>query len=123
VKNTGMGKFLPGKPRLAKSGRKKGTPNKKTVVLLEVLELVGLNVPQKLTELLPSLEPEKQADVLLELLSYLYPKRKALDHLGIDGPIVQLRQSNINVRAILTDPAILASILQLEKVFNDDTSS
>lgn len=72
------------------SGRQKGTPNKKTQVLAEILENLSLDVPQKIAELLPSMPPEKQADVLLELMTYLFPKRKALELTGSDGGAIQV---------------------------------
>lgn len=58
------------------SGRQKGTPNRRTQRLAEVLEEGGINVPLRLLRILPKLPPEKQADVLLGLMPYLYPKRK-----------------------------------------------
>lgn len=60
-------------------GRSKGTPNKKTLVLHDALEKSGLDVVAKLAELLPRLSEEKQADVLMNFLSYLYPKRKSVE--------------------------------------------
>lgn len=60
-------------------GRKKGTPNKRTLHLFENLNSVGLDVISKLSEILPQLPIEKQADVLLELMPYIYPKRKAIE--------------------------------------------
>lgn len=72
------------------SGRKKGTPNKKTLVLSEILDSLDCDVPSKLIEILNQLEPEKQADVLLELMSYLFPKRKALELTGAEGGAILL---------------------------------
>lgn len=73
---------MPRSPGLPKTGgRKKGTPNRRTDEFHETLERHGVNVPEKLAELLPILSPETQADVLLNLLQYLYPKRKASEHL------------------------------------------
>ncbi|MBY0554222.1 hypothetical protein K2P97_06815 [bacterium] len=72
------------------SGRQKGTPNKKTLILTEILDSLDCDVTQKLTELLPQLQPEKQADVLLELMSYIFPKRKALELTGADGGAIQI---------------------------------
>ncbi len=60
-------------------GRKKGTPNKKSINLQDSLESNGLSVVERLTELLPQLAIEKQADVLLSLMPYLHPKRKAIE--------------------------------------------
>lgn len=67
----------PGRPKYG--GRKKGTPNKKTEHLIETFKALNLDVPERIVELLPKLSPEKQAEVLLELMSYLYPKRKAIE--------------------------------------------
>lgn len=58
-------------------GRQKGTPNKRTEILRDVLEKLDCDVPQRLVTLLPQLSPDRQADVLLELLQYVFPKRKA----------------------------------------------
>jgi hypothetical protein len=60
-------------------GRKKGTPNRRTAEFHEALQDLNLDVPLKLAELLPSLEPAKQADLCVQLLPYLYPRRKALE--------------------------------------------
>lgn len=60
-------------------GRTKGVPNKRTVVLAEVFEQANFDVPTKIMELLPSLSEEKQVDVLINLLRYLYPSRRAID--------------------------------------------
>ncbi len=60
-------------------GRQKGTPNKKTLALVEILEAKKIDPVSGLSTLLPILEPEKQADVYLKLMEYLYPKRKAIE--------------------------------------------
>jgi hypothetical protein len=69
--------FKRGQPKMG--GRKKGTPNKQTALLKDALDELSVDVPKRLAELLPKLEPSKQADVLLDLMGYLYPKRKALE--------------------------------------------
>lgn len=69
-------------------GRKRGTPNHRTTELSEFLESIRFSVPEKLGEILPKLSHEKQADVLLKLMEYLYPKRKALD-LTTDMPLAE----------------------------------
>ena len=67
-------------------GRKKGVPNQKSLAIAEILEGCGLNPVKKLVEeILPFLEPEAQAKVLLELTSYLHPKRKAIELSGPSG--------------------------------------
>lgn len=61
-------------------GRIKGTPNKNTLDLQEKLLSSGVDVVIELTKLLPELPPELRVNTLLELMQYLYPKRKALEH-------------------------------------------
>ena len=46
---------------------------------MEVLESLSVDLPTKILELLPTLVPEKQVDVLLHLMPYVYPKRKAVE--------------------------------------------
>jgi len=71
--------FQAGQTKPEGSGRKKGTPNNKTLILNEIMENLGLDVPTRLCELLPLLKPSKQADVLLQLMGYLYPRRKSVE--------------------------------------------
>lgn len=79
-------------------GRKKGTPNKRTQVLHEVLDELGFDVIEKLNKLLPQLKPDKQAGVLLDLLTYLYPKRKAIEISGENGAPIQIQTLTPNQR-------------------------
>jgi hypothetical protein len=80
---------MPGK--VPGSGRKKGTPNKKTRLLEELLEDKGLEPIQGLADSLKELEgvvtdePEEKirvaiakANIYMELMQYIYPKRKAI---------------------------------------------
>jgi hypothetical protein len=60
-------------------GRMAGTPNKRTTQLIETLDGLNIDLPTKILELLPTLLPEKQVDVLLHLMPYVYPKRKAVE--------------------------------------------
>lgn len=74
---------------LAKTGgRKAGTPNKKTLSLQESLEANDFNLVDKLLELYPYLDTDKQAYTLLQLLSYVYPKRKSVEN------VVNLNNTN-----------------------------
>lgn len=69
-----------GKARGVKNGgRLKGTPNKKTQQLDEKLEDLGFDVIAELHRLLPSLDSVNRSKVLLNLLDYIYPRRKAID--------------------------------------------
>lgn len=60
-------------------GRKIGTPNKNSQDLTAFLDGSNVNIAEKLLKLLPKLRPEKQADVLLKIMEYLYPKRKSVE--------------------------------------------
>ena len=60
-------------------GRGKGTPNRKTVLLREALDAKGISPVNRLCDLLVELTPKDQTSVLLELLPYLYPRRKPTD--------------------------------------------
>jgi hypothetical protein len=76
-------------------GRKKGTPNKKTLGLQEALESHGLDVIARLAEILPDLAPEKRVDVLVDLMGYLYPKRKAVEQqIVVDAKVEATTQLN-----------------------------
>lgn len=70
-------------PRLAGTpktgGRKRGTPNRRTLNLAHQFEEIGFDVPARLLELLPELPAKDQANILIDLMGYLYPKRKAIE--------------------------------------------
>jgi hypothetical protein len=62
-------------------GRLPGTPNKKTIELEGLVEQsLGMSVPEALLEIFHQ-EANKDAKVriLLELMPYLYPKRKSIE--------------------------------------------
>ncbi len=65
-------------------GRKKGTPNKKTQELQEFFNSVDFSIPEVIMKILPSLKSDKQIDVLLKMMEFVYPKRKAIDISPID---------------------------------------
>jgi len=63
-------------------GRKKGTPNAKTKELDARLETLGFDPLKELAELVQGandLSTTDRAEICLELLQYIYPKRKALE--------------------------------------------
>ena len=63
-------------------GRKKGTPNKRTLALMDQLELLAFNPVDELAKIVRTQEPldaKVRADICLELISYLFPKRKAIE--------------------------------------------
>jgi hypothetical protein len=123
AQNSGMGKFRNGSQKPVASGRKKGTPNKKTLVLSESLENLKLDIPARLNELLPLLSYEKQADVLLELMSYMYPKRKPLE---ADGSIAVSTETTVSVqsiKALIQKPDAFSALLLIERTLRHDSST
>lgn len=74
-----MGQFKSGQQKPEGSGRKRGVPNKRSIDLESGLAKHGLDVVGKIAQVLPTLPTEKQADVLIDLLGYLYPKRRAIE--------------------------------------------
>ncbi len=77
-----MGKFINGQEKPTGSGRRKGTRNKKSEALEAILDSLGFNLVDELIKRLPKLSPEKQADIILGLMPFVYPKKKAID---LDG--------------------------------------
>lgn len=73
-------KFEAGMPRPEGAGRKKGTPNKKTATFNELLEALNIEPVSELVALKDKLSSKEWADVLRDLISYIYPKRKAIEH-------------------------------------------
>lgn len=106
VQNRGMARFATGQQKPVGSGRKRGTPNRRHTVLVEALEAIDFSIPERLVELLPKLTPEKQADVLLDMMSYVFPKRKSLELSGQIEPanrpqvIVTIPDNGRSVRQI-----------------------
>ena len=76
-----MAKFKVGDKRPPNAGRKKGTPNKKTKELLEVLG--SFNPAEKLMQLYEeSDDKDLKASIAKELMKYIYPQRKAVEMTG-----------------------------------------
>lgn len=103
------------KGALKTGGRQKGTPNRRTLVLQSVTEAMGMDVPRRLAELLPQLEPGKQADVLLDLMGYLYPKRKSIEHSGPDGNPIQVEATRADLRKLIANPEALSALETVEE--------
>ena len=59
-------------------GRQKGTPNKKTTVLDELLGL-GTNPIAEIMKLLPKVDEDRQLDAWLKMMQYCYPQFKNVD--------------------------------------------
>ena len=85
-----MGKFKVGEKRPANAGRKKGTPNKKTKELIEILG--AFNPAEKLVEIFNETDDKDlKASIAKELMKYVYPQLKAVEMTGD----VQLPEINI----------------------------
>ncbi len=76
------------------TGRQKGTPNKRSLVLYNTLKDLGLDVPNRIVELMGKVDDESQLRACLELLKYMFPQRKSVD-LTLDdkGTLVDLIKS------------------------------
>ncbi len=66
--------FKKGDKKPANSGRKKGTPHKKSLLVREVLENHGINLAEQIIVRLPKLSTLEQVRALTALLPYVYPK-------------------------------------------------
>lgn len=76
-----------GKPRPEGAGRKKGTPNKSTQTLLDKCIAKGIDPFEALLELAGTCDRDEiRLGALKEICSYLYPKRKSLEHSGLSDP-------------------------------------
>lgn len=74
-----MGRFAAGQTKPLGSGRKRGTSNKSTRTLLDALDSHGVDIVAQIIERVPQLSVEKQVEVFLDLMPYVYPKRKAVE--------------------------------------------
>ena len=82
--------FKVGDKKPANGGRKKGTPNKKTKELIEILG--AFNPAEKLVEIFKETDDKDlKASIAKELMKYVYPQRKAVEMTGD----VQLPEINI----------------------------
>lgn len=60
-------------------GRLKGTPNKGSLSLDYLVENFEFNPLKELISILPTLEPDQRASILLRMLDFIYPKKKAIE--------------------------------------------
>jgi hypothetical protein len=91
--------FVPGKPKTG--GRSKGTPNKKTLGLAEILESQGVEPVSELLKLMPNLTPKEQADVYKDLMAYLYPKRKAMEVSADPATLEQIKPTALDMVSLV----------------------
>ncbi len=60
-------------------GRPKGSSNRTSGVVLDILTKAGIEPVERLLALMPQLEPNEQATVLMKLLTFCYPTLKAIE--------------------------------------------
>jgi hypothetical protein len=90
------GQFQKGKEKTG--GRKKGTPNKRTAELQEILG--EFNPAEKLMELYnkPTTKDDLKVLICKELMKYIYPQRKAVDtNITGGGFIVEINNEAVEV--------------------------
>jgi hypothetical protein len=82
-----------GKPRPPTAGRRKGTPNKRTVLIDELLAQHQFNPVERMIALCnqDDLPLDLQVQILKELAQYVHPKRKAIEHSGSGGGPLEIR--------------------------------
>ncbi len=74
------------------NGRKLGSKNKRTLGIEQALDAGNCNPIQGMIDMVndETTEPSIRAKLYCELAGYIYPKRKAIEHSGIDGaPVLQ----------------------------------
>lgn len=84
--------FNKGQAKTPGSGRKAGTPNKKTEILLEIFEANEYCPAEEAVKILKDpkslLDDKDKISAHLKLMEFKFPKRKAVEHSGPnDGPI------------------------------------
>lgn len=81
------------KPGERRGGREKGTPNRSKLTGLTVAEIIASENFDPVIEMIriaqnPEHSPELRGKMNAEIASYVYPKRKAVEHTGpAGGPI------------------------------------
>ena len=83
--------FQKGKPKTG--GRKRGTPNRRTLEVQEQLVAVGCDPIEGIATIAMDEDnpPELRLRAYAELAPYLYPKRKAIQHTGEGGEEILVR--------------------------------
>lgn len=65
-------------------GRIKGTPNRKTRIIMDKLKELKIDPIEEMVKLYQEAgqKPEIKTKLMSELAQYIYPKRKAIEHTG-----------------------------------------
>lgn len=118
-------KFQPGQRRPENAGRKKGVKNKRTIQgrsIGEILESLGIDPVEKLiTETFPELEPYEQARILTELISFLHPKKKAVEHTGADAVAINVNVGQSIGELVSGNNEVIEHLLAVERIVRKAT--
>lgn len=90
---------MPFEPGRAKTGgRTKGTANRATQALKKALEDANFDVVTEILAIYPELDNGLKTSILKDLMQYLYPKLKAIEHSGeIDGaPVTVVAPASVD---------------------------
>jgi hypothetical protein len=81
-------------PGERRGGRKKGTPNKRTLEVTERLAELGCDPIEGMARLAmnEANAPELRGRMFSELAGFVAPKRKAVEHTGADGGLIETRE-------------------------------
>ena len=74
--------FTKGAPRPANAGRKKATPNKRSLLVREILEANSIDLVPQLIARINQLPHNSQIPFLMQLLPYCYPRLTAVEVSG-----------------------------------------
>ncbi len=79
-------------------GRQKGTPNKRSIGFLEILDGKGINLLETILDEALGLSGRDKINVLVDLLPYVYPKRKPTESppFSIDEHMASLSISELS---------------------------
>jgi hypothetical protein len=70
--------FVKGQSKIG--GRQKGSLNKNKLAVREIVEkALGKTIPESLLEIAESLDPEKRANLLMDLMPFCYPKLQTIE--------------------------------------------
>lgn len=83
-RSTDMGQ--PGRQKPHLSGRKPGTPNKRTLMRIDVEQILTSKNYDPIADVIDQLalieNPVDRAQIALKLAEFVFPKRKAVEHTG-----------------------------------------
>lgn len=105
-----------GKPKgLTKSGgRVKGTKNKNSFHLSDFIDQYNFDPVQELVETVKTLEKENKAVVLLKLMEFVVPKRKAIDADTLSG-----KRTGADLASYVHENGGVVSTIQPPRTLND----